>query len=226
MRIPLVVLFLPAANFASAPTSAPLPYPPQCNLYRMEATPVLTVKQRFCLWSDRSLTSGEGLMGAFAGAAYSQFTESSADRRKGFAGFTERASTRYAQSVSKGLGEVLVGYVNREGIRRELGPWQRTPKGTKFGRRLAHAFAAPLWNYADDDATSKVREKRFAFSRISGALASGYVGMAWTPDRLNTPGRALRRSASAYGGYWSSSLFNEFGDDLMQLPRMLLRRIK
>lgn len=201
--------------------AAPAPYPPSCNRFRIEATPVLSLKQRFCLWTDRSLTSGEGLMGALAGAGFAQVTDRSSDLRKGVPGYAIRASTRYAQSVSKGMGEVVGGYFNREGMRRELGPWQRTPKGSSFGKRVGHVLAAPLWNYADDDATSAVREKRFALSRVAGGLASGFVGMAWEPDRVNTPGRALRRSASAYGGYWVSSFFAEFGNDLMRFPRLL-----
>lgn len=196
------------------------PSPPACNLYRIESTPVLSLTQRICLWTDRSLTSGEGLMGAAIAGAYSQLTERSSDRRKGFPGYAERFATRYAQSTAKGLGEVFGGYVNHEGLRRELGPW-RSPAGAGFGRRFAHALAAPLWNYEDDDAFRKDRRKRFAFSRVAGALASGFVGMAWAPDRLNTPGRALRRSASAYGGYFSSSLFNEFKGDLMKLFRKM-----
>ncbi|MEO8127172.1 MAG: hypothetical protein ABI822_08775, partial [Bryobacteraceae bacterium] len=195
-------------------------YPPPCNLYRIENTPVLSLRQRLCLWTDRSLTSGEGIMGAAAGAAFAQFTDRSSDLQKGLAGYAERFGTRYAQSTSKGLGEVFAGYLNHEGMRRELGPW-KAPPGSSFGKRLGHAFAAPLWNYDDDDATSAKRGKRFAVSRVAGALASGFVGMAWTPDRLNTPGRALRRSASAYGGYWSSSLLSEFGDDILKLFRRL-----
>ena len=155
-------------------------------------------------------------MGALVSAGYSQFTEKSADRQKGFAGYGERFGIKYAQSVSKGMGEVLVGYANHEGMRRELGPW-KAPAGSSFKKRLGHAFAAPLWNYDDDDAASKSRGKRFAASRVAGALASGFAGMAWTPDRLNTPSRALRRSASAYGGYWGSSMLTEFKDDLLKL---------
>lgn len=196
-------------------------FPPLCNLHRLENTPVLSFQQRMCLWADRSLFGRETVLGAATSALASQITESAAVRRKGLKGYGERFGTRYAQSTAKGFGEVLGGYLNHEGMRRELGPW-RTPAKGGLGRRILHAAVAPLWNYEDDDAHSQYRGKRFAFSRVAGALASGFVGMAWSPDPVNTPSRALRRSASAYGGYFMSSFRTEFGGDVMKLFKKLL----
>jgi hypothetical protein len=167
------------------------------------------------MWVDRSVFSGEGLAGAVTGGAYSQFTERSTDRGKGVAGLATRIGTRYAQSTAKGAGETLGGWIGREDMRREAGPW-RPVHDQSFKARLGHALVAPFWNYSEGPASQR-RTKRFAVSRVAGALASGFMGMAWAPDRLNTPGRALRRSASAYGGYFSSSLLKEFGPELRKL---------
>src|SRR4051794_30022128 len=74
-------------------------HPPACNLYRIEDTPVLSLKQRFCLWEDRSLFNSETFFGAALGGAYSQLTERASDRQKGFLGYWERTGTKYAQST-------------------------------------------------------------------------------------------------------------------------------
>jgi hypothetical protein len=53
-----------------------------------------------------------------------------------------------------------------------------------------------------------------AFSKMAGASSSGLVGLAWYPDRLNTPGQVLARTGSAYGGYLASAIFQEFQADI------------
>jgi hypothetical protein len=43
------------------------------------------------------------------------------------------------------------------------------------------------------------------------------VGMAWYPGRLNHPSDVISRSASAYGGYLGSSIFQEFQEDIFRM---------
>lgn len=221
MRIKTALLWLaPLGTGAQTfdPALASKPEAPACNTYRIEETPQLDLKQRLCLWTRRSIFSGEGISGAMVAAGAAQFRDDAADLRKGAAGYAIRFSTRYGQSVAKGMGETIGAYLNHEGARRELGPWKPRPN-QPFGRRLAGALAAPFWNYDDDDPRNPHRRKRFAVSRIAAAFAGGFAGMAWTPDRLNTPGNALKRSGRAYGAYFSSSLWQEFRPDLAKLIR-------
>lgn len=216
MRYVLNVSILLCFAAVAEAQNAALPATPSCNLYLMAKEPTLTLKQRLCMWTDRSLLNRESFSGAFVAGVYSQFTERSDDRGKGMAGLATRVGTKYAQSTAKGLGETFGGWIGREDLRKELGPWKPRP-GSKFGARLGYALSAPFWNYREAPIRTNSPRKTFAWSRVAGAFSSGFVGMAWAPDRLNTPGRALRRSASAYGGYFSSSLLNEFGRDLRKL---------
>lgn len=197
---------------------------PACNHYGIAAADSVRLSQRFCMWVDRSVGTPEGFSGAVAAGLFAQVRERSTDRAKGIVGVGERVGTKYGQSAAKGMGELIGGFVNREDPRREFGPW-RSQRGRSFGARLGHALAAPLWNYENAGHTGddRNRRKRFAFSRVAGAFGSGFSGMAWSPDRLNTPGRALRRSASAYGSYFASALLVEFKADLTAIPRRLFK---
>src|SRR5262249_5460084 len=60
-------------------------------------------------------------------------------------------------------------------------------------------------------------KRRPAFSKFAGAASSGAVGLAWYPGRLNRPVDVLSRSATAYGGYLASNIFQEFGADIFHL---------
>lgn len=221
-------------TFAPAPqqkTDDPWAHRPVCASLFLASEYRLSQKQRACDWIQNRLLSPAALAGAAAAATLSQFTERSSDRGKGTPGFTTRFSEDFAQSAAKSTGAYLGGLIFQEDPRR-VPPYLVLRGGTPphgFWSRTGHALIGNFISYRcvgelpsqtpggkPQDicgAASQIRRVP-ALSRILGSLASGFSSELWQPDRLNSPGRALRRSASAYGATFGSSLFTEFKPDI------------
>src|SRR5205823_3742940 len=108
--------------------------------------------------------------------------------------------------------QTLVGALFREDPRfydsRKQGFWKR------FGFALTHTLIVKNDN----------GHEQLSAGRIAGAFSSGFVGMAWTPDPINTTRDALVRSGTAMGGVLAGSMFKEFQPDLMKLASGIFRR--
>ena len=70
----------------------------------------------------------------------------------------------------------------------------------------------------------EISGKKFSAGRLVGAFSSGFVGMAWTPDPINTTANALVRTGTAMGGVLAGSMWKEFQPDLSKLASSIFRR--
>lgn len=199
---------------------------PKCDSYTMQNRVRLTALEKTCYYRDHLFT-----LSAFSGAAIfagiAQATNSPKEWPQGAKGFEWRASTRYVQGMAKTTGGYLAGMALKEDPRparpdclQQSKPGSAiqpaTPKS--FWRRLRGAVAVNFWAQADN---CKMRP---VFSASAGALASGFVGMAWTPDSSNTVSKAFVRSGTALGGSIGSSVFTEFKGDITNLFSKVLNR--
>src|SRR5215471_6658546 len=181
----MTLLLLSVAASAQQLPEAPLlpePRPPDCNNYIMQNTPVFNAKQRACHYVS-NIISPSGTFGSAFFAGIAQWRDDPPEWGQGMQGFGRRFGTRYAQGIAKSTGEFVFGEVFREDPR-----MLPSTKAGFWGRSL-HALVNPL--------VVEVPKKRFAVSRLAGALSSGFAGRAWYPDRLNSIGQAFARSGSA-----------------------------
>ena len=205
---------------------------PVCISFFLKNDYRLTNKQKTCDWLQNRLVTTTGAAGAAWSAGFSQFTERSDDRGKGSAGFSTRFSTNLAQSSMKATGEFLGGFIFQEDPRREppylkrFSP-DRLPvrPATGFWNRTRRALMSNVVSYRCKNQCTKAEDvqARPAVGKIAGSFASGFSSMLWAPDRLNTPGRALRRSASTYAGTFSNSLFIEFKPEISAFGKRVAR---
>jgi hypothetical protein len=77
-----------------------------------------------------------------------------------------------------------------------------------IARRIVHAL---LFTVADQ---SDSGNRTFALSNFTGAIASGFVGMAWEPDGFNDATHALQRSRIQLAIYGGRNLMLEFTPEL------------
>jgi hypothetical protein len=207
---------------------------PACISFFLKNDYRLTLKQKACDYIQNRFITPTSLAGAAWSAGYSQMTEKPEDRGKGTSGFMTRFATNQAQSSMKATTEFLVGLVSREDPRRAppyLAPFDpnrlpvRPARG--FWNRTRRAVMSNLVSYRCVDQCTKAEDVRatFAAAKIAGSFASGFSSMLWAPDRLNTPGRALRRTASAYGGTFANSLFIEFRPEIAAFGKGIARML-
>lgn len=166
----------------------------------------MTHTDRMCYWWTHSFNAGM-LIGAGFNSALDPLINNAtnADWGQGWEGFGRRFGTRVSQGLAKGTGQAIVGVIFKEDPR----PYESHQQG--FGKRLGFALAHTFIVRNDNG------KERFSFGRVAGSFASGFVGMAWTPDRINTPQQALIRSGTAMSGSLTASLFKEFQPDLMKM---------
>ena len=173
----------------------------------------MTGKDRVCYWWTGSFNAGM-LFGAAFNTALDPVINGSSNRYwgQGAEGFSKRFGTRVAQSMTKGTGQAVVGALFREDPRfyesRKQGFWPR------FGFAVEHTLIVK-----NDDG-----REQLSAGRIAGAFSSGFLGMAWTPDPINTTSNALVRTGTAMGGVLAGSLWKEFQPDIAKFASALFRR--
>jgi hypothetical protein len=157
--------------------------------------------------------------GALFGAASSAFVSKirNPDAEQGDS-FAIRFGRRFAQSSFKSTGAYLGGVIAKEDPR-IVPPYlvmktQARPRG--FWRRTRHALANNLTSYTcvDQCRSESDIKRRFALSRVLGAVSSGYGGEVWDWDRSTSHARAWRGAASAYGSSFVDALYTEFKPEL------------
>jgi hypothetical protein len=173
----------------------------------------MTQTDRTCYWWTHSFNASM-LFGAAFNSALDPLVNGSTNAYwgQGMEGFGRRFGTRVSQSMAKGTGEALVGAMFKEDPRfyesRKEGFWPR------LGFALTHTLIV-----RNDEG-----KERFSIGRTAGAFSSGFVGMAWTPDPINTPQDALVRTGTSMGGVVAGSLWKEFQPDVMKLVSSLFRK--
>lgn len=228
--LPIVLLMIVLPASAQEPdTQVDRPFEtrkPVCVSLFLQQDFKLSSKQKLCDFAQNRVFTLSATFGAAVSAGYSQITESSQDRGKGTKGYSTRFGEDLAQSEFKSTGTYLGGLLLHEDPRPDP-PYlvlkcANDPKG--FWLRSRHALARTLLSYrcVKDCTAAEDIKRRFAFSHVAGAFASGFSSELWAPDRLNDPGRALRRSASAYATTFGGSFFSEFNPELTTLGHKVL----
>jgi hypothetical protein len=193
--------------------------PPPCNSFNMENESSLGFHQKFCYYRDNKVLTGSALFGSLFFAGVAQMRNDPKEWSQGAEGYGKRFGTRYAQGLAKSTAEFLFGALNFEDPRPQPpdlnGNHSDTP--TTIKGRLGAALLRTVWTHRDHG-----RKDFIAWSRIAGALTSGFIGNAWYPDRLSTTPEAFKRTGSAFGGYVMNSLFSEFQSDLFRLVRRMI----
>ena len=222
MRLAAVVEVLMAAvcfgqTDISLPTPAYHPAPvPDCDAYTTTVMPQLGFKQKACYYRDQLFT-GSAVFGAAFFSGIAQLQHDPEEWGQGAAGFGRRFGTRYTQGMVKSTGSFLFGALNHEDPRPHPPPNPACSEGHQharksgFGPRLGDSLLRVVWTHRDNCTDG------IAISHFAGALGSGFIGMAWTPDPKNSVGQAFSRSGTAFGGDVAASVFAEFQDDIFSL---------
>ncbi len=204
---------LVAANLSYAQVEAPeIDLPSTLHCGDRDDLP-MTGKDRVCYWWTSSFSGGM-VFGAAFNTALDPIFNGSSNRYwgQGAEGFSKRFGTRMAQSMAKGTGQAVVGSLFHEDPRfydsRKQGFWPR------FG------FAATHTLIVKNDGG----REQLSAGRLAGAFSSGFLGMAWTPDPINTTSNALVRTGTAMGGVLAGSLWKEFRPDISRFVSGLFRR--
>ena len=185
-----------------------LPPTPHCDSYSIQTLPSLDFEQRACIWASKLFTP-TAVFGSSFMAMIAQTKNDPIEWGQGAKAYGERFGTRYTQGMVKTTATFLAGIVSREDPRPTPPPgydcqWQSNAVRVRIGRSIARVFFSYRPNR---DGSCSVRP---APARTIGALASGFVQLAWLPDRQKTVGNVARSSASGLGLYLSDSVFAEF----------------
>ena len=204
------------------------PERPACLGYTIQTqTAALTAHQKFCYFLKNRAVTPSGIFGSAFTAAFAQLTDNPKEWGQGADGYGRRFGTRFAQGLTKSTTESLVGILDHEDSRlhasNEAGTMLSNP--SRIMPRLGKALLKTVWTPRDPYADGSQRSDSLAYSRIAGSLASGFIGMSWTPDRNNTVGQAFGRTGTAFAGYAATSVWTEFQPDVVRLVgRMIGQR--
>ena len=181
-----------------------------CNSYRMSKQASYNQKQRLCYFGER-IISPSAVFGATFNGGIAQWRDDPVEWQQGTRGYLRRFGTRLGQSASKSTAE----YASHALLHEDPRP-ARLGTGSVW-RRLGYAASNMVFAPTQVSGGRSVGRRRLSPTPIAGALASGFVGMAWYPDRINTVPEAFRRSASSLEGSLSGFVFQEFEPDLVKL---------
>ena len=183
----------------------------------------MTARDKGCYWWTHAFNAQMTFGAAFNATLDQVFKDkknsTNAAWGQGVEGLSRRFGTRLSQSLAKSTGETLVDLALHQD------PRFYASRKTGFWPRLGFALSRVVIVRRDCDPSMETQcREQFAAGRIAGALSSGFVGMAWTPDPMNTPQRALTRSATSLSGVVASSVFKEFQPDLTRLVSAIFTR--
>ncbi|MBI2687996.1 MAG: hypothetical protein HYX27_16935 [Acidobacteria bacterium] len=218
----LVILVIPSTYAqiqASPETTKETGLPPTFHCGEREDLS-MTNRDKRCYWWTHSFNAPM-VTGALFNAAMDQWVKNNTGKEwgQGVEGFSRRFGTRISQSLAKGSGQAIVGMIFKEDPRFYAS--YRRGFGKRLGYALSHTF---IVRHDCDPEVTSVCSEQLSAGRLAGAFASGFVGMAWTPDRINTPQQALIRSGNAMAGVMAGSLWKEFQPDITRLFTAIVRR--
>ncbi len=191
-------------------------------------TEPLTAHQKLCYFVKNRAVTPSGVFGSAFTAGIAQLTKSPKEWSQDAKGYGERFGTRFAQGLTKSTTESLVGILDHEDPRlRPSSEAGTLPfSASRILPRLGNAVIGTVWTTRDRYADGSARGPSFSYSRIAGSFASGFVGMAWTPDSGNTVGQAFGRTGTAFAGYVGTSIWTEFQPDIIRLVSKLVGQHK
>ena len=163
-------------------------------------------KDKVCYWWTQSFNA-QMLFGAAFNSALDPLINNSTNKYwgQGIDGFSRRFGTRVTQSMAKGTGQAVFGAIFKED------PRFYPSRKEKFWPRVGFALTHTLIVKNDQG------HQQFSAGRAAGAFSSGFSGMAWTPDPINSPRDALVRSGTSMGGVVAGSFWKEFQPDVMKI---------
>lgn len=199
-----------------APVYTPSPKP-RCDAYTMQTSKSYDLHQKSCFWTSQ-MFSPTAIFGAAFFGGIAQWQNSPPEWPQGMEGFGRRFGTRYVQGMAKSTGTFLVAAAAHEDLRDQRPPCDGTVYSGwhRFGRTLLGSF----YGFKDQTVSASPKtscRNKLLISRVAGALSSGFVGMAWTPDNSNTVSKALVRSATALGGTVGETVWAEYKGDALKL---------
>ena len=223
--IAAAITLLGLASPAQETQSWTNPRPAACLAYTLQIqTAPLTSHQKFCYFLQNKAFTPSAIFGAAFSAGYAQLTNNPKEWGGGTKGYAERFATRYAQGLTKSTTESFVGMLDHEDPRlhasSEAGTMLSRP--SRIMPRLGQALLNSVWTPRDPFPDGSRRSNSLSYSRIAGSLASGFIGMSWTPDRINTVGQAFGRTGTGFAGYAATSVWTEFQPDVVSLTGRLI----
>jgi hypothetical protein len=138
------------------------------------------------------------------GSGLAQWRNSPDEWGQGWDAYGKRYGSRFAQHLVKRGVILAVQALDREDPRRirseHTGLWPRTKDALKF------TFVAQR-----DDGT-----RGFAYSRVVGSYAGGFISRAWHPQRLHTFPAGVAAGSISLGVETGMSVLNEFMPDILR----------
>jgi hypothetical protein len=197
------------------------PGDPSGNLASVDCNYTMTL--RLTDFVSGSVTD-QALLGAVFFGSVAELRKDPPEWKRNWSGYGYRVGSRYAQNLSKGLTEFTFGVIMRTDPRHVSYASDPRIKVHKSGvvPRIGHAFA-------DWATVRRTSEKGDGIPLpnlplFAGAAASGFVGNAWYPDRLSTPGQALLRGSSSLGTALASSFYTEFSPEIGRMLGAIFKR--
>ncbi len=128
---------------------------------------------------------------------------------EGIAGMARNYGNAFVSRTSLETGRYLSAAVLHEDFRYR-------PSTSK--NSLARGWHALAFTFVDKSSSGG---SRFAAANFIGAGASGFVGMAYLPNRYGNLNNAEIRTSTAFAGFIAQNLLKEFHPEINQLKRKL-----
>jgi hypothetical protein len=206
------------------------PGDPPANLGSFDCR--FTARDRFQQLVAGSVTD-QALLGATFFGAVAQLRKDPNEWKQDWGGFGYRVGSRYAQNAAKGLTEYTFGaamYADPRHVSYASDPlvsWKPCAGGADscqpaIRARIGHAFLD--WLTVRKSSEDGRGRRLPNLPLFSGAAASGFVGNAWYPDRLATPGEAGIRGSQSLATALASSFYTEFKPEVGQAISVIFKR--
>jgi len=140
-------------------------------------------------------------------AGLAQWRNSTPEWGQGVAGYGRRLSSNFGQYSIKKTLQFSIGAAMNEDPRyfssTENGVWRRT----------LHAVSHTVMVRNDQN------RRVFAVGRVTGTLGGSVISRVWHPDRLQTPGHALRNASLSVGTEAGWNVLREFWPEIKRAFR-------
>ena len=182
---------------ATTPPITITPPVSRCNDDRLKYDQDLDRRQRACIYGH-NLLAPSGIFGAIGASGLAAAARMENPKfGTGVESFTLGVATRYAQSATRSSGEYLVDWAlgqDPRASRHHGGFWHR-----------AGAAAASLFVTSDD------AHSHFKPGPVVGAVAGGFIALAWETRNKQSVAGAFEHTGTSLGSSLASAEFVEFG---------------
>jgi len=194
-----------------------------------------TMTMRLQEFLGGSVTDQAALEAIFFGG-FAQWMDSPKEWKQDWTGFGYRVGSRYAQGAAKGLAELAVGAAMRTDPRHvsylsdpgrvadceTIGQVKQRDHSPKVMPRVGHAFLD--WVSVRQSSPCNGGKRLPNLPLFAGAAASGFVGNAWYPEELITPGQAGIRASYSLATALGSSFYTEFQPEIGRALGWIFKR--